>query len=65
MNNELGAALSGAAAKSSPAIAGVTAVQAGVVPQHLELGVLLLTGVLVVVQLAYAVWKWRKEARKP
>lgn len=63
VNQELAQAASGAIAKSAPPLAVVAAVESGAFNMSFWVGAATL--VYVVLQGAYLVWKWRREARKP
>lgn len=63
MRNEIAQAVAAAGVKSAPPIAVVAASAAGALDMTFLVGAT--TFVYLVVQVAYLIWKWRREARKP
>jgi heme/copper-type cytochrome/quinol oxidase subunit 2 len=62
VRNEIAQAVAAAGAKSAPPVAVVAASVTGALDMTFLVGAA--TFVYIVVQLAYLVWKWRREARK-
>jgi heme/copper-type cytochrome/quinol oxidase subunit 2 len=63
VRNEIAQAVAAAGAKSAPPVAVVAASVTGALDMTFLVGAA--TFVYVVAQLAYLVWKWRREANKP
>jgi hypothetical protein len=61
VSQELGGAIGAAAKSASPSVGAVAAVEFGVVPVNLQTTVLVLTGILVVIQITYYLWKWNND----